>query len=410
MLPVNIRVFSIPVPLVLLLLAACATPSHRSASGTRIATADLIQAQNLAVERGIPETLRRDFVALHSEGRQNSVLHAMRLGMGAWRLGRLDLAREAWDRAISEVEALQEGTRQAERSKSKFVGEREKWFKGESHERAALYLYRGLLYLQEGDAGNASACFKRAQIQDITGDDQPGFSGDWFSAEWALALASILQGFPEDAEVARRRATAFSTAGEPHPWPEPPFYGLIVVEAGSAPAKRRAGQYGEKLIYSDWPTRVDRVRLVGSPSLETARSEDLYLQATTRGRRVVDHILDGKASFKEDTAVATLGLFGAAAVASQREETGIAAGVLALAALGTAIASSATNPEADIRAWDNLPHSVFLIAPTVPDPWVIEALDRSGQVMNQVRVDGVKNGQATADAKKLPVALVRFSE
>jgi hypothetical protein len=39
---------------------------------------------------------------------------------------------------------------------------------------------------------------------------------------------------------------------------------------------------------------------------------------------------------------------------------------LAGAALISVLFSAATTPEADIRTWDNLPHSIFLIGLTLP--------------------------------------------
>ncbi|NJK92474.1 MAG: hypothetical protein HC904_11965 [Blastochloris sp.] len=161
----------------------------------------------------------------------------MRAGLSALRLGHFDLARETFDRAIAEVESLQEGAEQAKRAKSRFVGEREKWFKGENHERAALYLYRGLLYLRDQDFGNAAACFKRAQLQDITGDDAPDFAGDWFSAEWALALASLKNGFPADADAARQRAETFPHKPNPVLWPGPNTTTLIIRRGRTRPAQ-----------------------------------------------------------------------------------------------------------------------------------------------------------------------------
>lgn len=375
-------------------LAGCASvDGPRSASGTRIDPAALVQASEKVRSRAIPEPLQADFTALYSEGRQNSVLHAMRAGLRAFRLGHDDLACEAWDQAIQEIEALQAGAAQAERTRSKFVADREKWFKGENYERSALYFYRGLLYLHAQDFGNAAACFKRAQVEDITGDDAPGFAGDWFSAEWALALASLKQGFPEDAAAARQRAASFVHRPDPVSWPGADADTLVVLEAGTGPQKNRQGRFGEKLIFQRRPTKVAAVEASGQrgPALET-----LHTQATTRGTRVLDHILAGKASFKEDTANATLGLGAGAVVAAQTrtEEGAIAAGVLGLAAIGTAIASGATQPEADIRAWDILPDQIFLLAlRTEGRAFTVQALDAAGGVVNRTEIAGVPSGE-----------------
>jgi len=371
----------------------------------------LQSAEQTVAQRNLPEELRPEFTALYSEGRQNSVLHAMRAGLMALRLGRADLAKETFDQAIREVEALQEGTEQAQRAKSKFVGEREKWFKGESYERAALYFYRGILFLGDHDYGNAAACFKRAQLQDITSEEESGFAGDWTSCELGLALASTWNGVPSDATAARQRADKFQSKQGEVPWPTPQTNTLLVVEVGKAPVKYRGGNQGEQLRYLEEAPQIQQIR-VSTPTFKvtSAPAENLFFQATTRGDRQVDFFLRDKASFKEDTSNATVGLAAAAVVASQSERSGIAAGVLGLAAIGTAIASAVSDPSADIRAWDNLPHSIYLLNLNLPNPDMplqIEALDQAGNVVNTMTVNDVKITTPT-DVKKLNVLFLRI--
>jgi len=394
----------------LCLLISCAGPgAPRSASGTRIDPIALSSAEQTVTQRNIPEELRADYIALYSQGRQNAVLHAMRAGLSALRIGRYDLAKETFDQAIREVEALQEGAEQAKRAKSKFVAEREKWFKGESHERSALYFYRGLIYLNDQDFGNAAACFKRSQIQDITADDQTDFSGDWYGSEIALALASYLNGFPSDADAARQRARTFQSKQGEVPWPSSQTNTLIVVEVGKGPIKYRGGRQGEQLRYSEELPATRQLRISSpAPHLKSAAAENLFFQAITRGDRQVDHILGDKASFKEDTGSATVGLAAGAIVASQVDRSGIAAGVLGLAAIGTAIASAASDPSADIREWDNLPHSIYLLSLNLPDPKTpvqIETLDAGGTVLNTYILADVTD---TKKEKRLNIRFLRL--
>lgn len=378
-------------------LTACAGgpgSSGYSASGTRVDSSSLLSAEQKVTQLNIPEPLRQDFLALYSQGRQNSVLHAMRAGLLALRLDYKDLARTTFDQAIREIEALQEGAEQAKRAKNIFVGEREKWFKGESHERAALYFYRGILYLQDQDFGNAAACFKRSQIQDITSDEETDFAGDWLSSEIGLALASYRNGQAQDAEAAIRRAKTFKNNPANIVWPTAKTNILIVVEVGHGPIKYRGGDYSEELRYAEKQPEVKLIRIkIPQPARNFSAAEDLFFQATTRGDRQVDFILRDKASFKEDTSNATTGLFAGALVASQTERSGIAAGVLGLAALGTAIASSISDPSADIRNWDNLPHSIYLIPLELVDSTSaieLEMLDGAGNVLNQTTIKDVQ--------------------
>lgn len=390
------------------LLAGCASSGAvRSASGTRVNPQALVEASEKVRARGIPEPLRADFVRLYSEGRQNSVLHAMQGGLRALRLGYVDLARETLDQAIAEVEALQERTRQAQRAQSRFVGEREKWFKGEHYERSALYFYRGLIYLMDKDFDNAAASFKRAQVEDITGDDAPDFAGDWLAAEWGLVLASLKAGRPEDATQARRRVERFARQVPGVVWPEVDADTLLVVEAGRAPWKSRGGKFGERLVITERASKVTQVEVAGvrQPVLE-----DIYHQASTRGTRQVDYILGEKASFKEDTGNAALGL-GVASVAAAHTRTNegaIAAGVLGLAALGTAIASAATQPEADIRSWELLPAAIFLVAARTGGAALeVRGLDEQDRVVNRAEVAGVEENSRQNPWR---VVFIRFPE
>jgi len=371
---------------VVLLASGCATTGPLSASGKPISKEKLEAARRRVEQEQIPENLRPYFVAMYAEGRENQALHAMRGGLAALRTGNLDLAEKTLDLAVQDVEALQEGTKAAQRAQSKFGKEQEKWFKGESYERSALFMYRGLIYLIRHDYGNAAACFKRAQLYDITGDDAPGFAGDWYSAEWALALASLKRGSPEEADAALKRGAGFSSRQGPVPPPEPACNVLIVVENGVGPVKYRAGEYGELMRYREVPTLVKTVQVLeqGKVVDTSAPAESLYVQATTRGKRQVDSILAGKAKFKQGTGAAAVGLGLGAAIASQHDSKGIATGVLAGLALLAAGLSAATTPQADIRAWDNLPDSIYFLCLSLPPgeaALIIEGCNAAGSVV-----------------------------
>ena len=348
--------------------AACAsTQGPLSASGKPIAPEAISNAVRVVDEQHIPESIRQPFVAMYAEGRENQALYAMRAGLAAMYIGDFPLAARTLDMAITDVDSLMAGAKEAQRASGKFVREQEKWFKGEAYERSALYFFRGLLYLTTNDFGNAAACFKRAQLYDITGDDAPGFAGDWYSCEWALALAAYKQGFPDEAQQAMERAAKFSTRQGDVPPPEPNQNVLVVVLTGGGPIKARAGKYGERLVYVEGPNPVTEVEIRQGDQVlaRSAPAESLYVQATTRGTRQVDYLLAGKANFKQGTAVAAAALGTGAVIASQQKNGDVAAGVLAGLAILSALISSATTPEADVRAWDNLPHSIFLIGLTL---------------------------------------------
>lgn len=365
----GIRVTAVSVAAALaVFLTGCATEGPLSASGKPISKAAFDAAHQRVEQEQIPAGLQPYYLSMYSEGRENMTLYAMRGGLEALRTGQLDRAEKLLNLATQDVDALLAGAEEAKRAQRKFTKEQDKWFKGESYERSALFLYRGLIYLIRYDYGNASACFKRAQLYDITGDDAPGFAGDWYSAEWALALASLKHGFPEDATAALKRAAEFSSRQGDVPPPTADCNLLIVVETGNGPVKYRAGKYGELMRYREAPSPVTKVEVLQDRNVLTtsAAAENLYFQATTRGKREVDSILAGKAQFKEGTGAAAAGLGLGALIASQNDRNGIATGVLAGLALITAGVSVATTPQADIRTWDNLPHSVYFVGLSLP--------------------------------------------
>jgi len=125
--------------------------------------------------------------------------------------------------------------------------------------------------------------------------------------------------------------------------------------------------------------------------------DDLDYQATTRGGRVMDHILGNKAVFKTNTALAgDVALAGSAYAADEarrrkkegkdnddQEFTAIGLGVLGV--IGK-IASEATRAEADVRQWDNLPEHLSFAALRLPPGdyrGKLEFLDRDGAVLDR---------------------------
>lgn len=352
----------IPALVAAVFLAGCAGSGHVSSSGTEVGT-EIYQAAVQRVDReNVRPELRSYYIALYSEGRQNSVLHAMNGGLTALRLADYTAAKDLFDRAIQEVEAMQGEAEQAKRAQSKFVGEKEKWFKGEPYERSALYFYRGTLYLRDGDYDNAAACFRRAQIEDITSEDKPGFAGDWQSCEDALAVASFWAGRPQDAKDAFHRIDGFGSKTKNLLRPDETTNLLVMVETGNAPIKYREGSEGEKLAYSRSPSKIVLMQAtVGEVHSTTGFAENLYFQATTRGNRKMDEILSDKADFKKGTGLAAAGLGAGTLASSQVDKSGYVTAGLAAATLTSAILSLTSDAKADIRSWMNLPDTLFLI-------------------------------------------------
>ena len=125
-------------------------------------------------------------------------------------------------------------------------------------------------------------------------------------------------------------------------------------------------------------------------NLVVAPTDDLNFQATTRGGRVMDHVLANKAVFKGTTSavgdVALIGGLTTAAVSGDHTTQAVGLGI-ALAGLISKGISAATTPQADTRTWDNLPQFIsFATARLTPGPHVIrvEFLDAAGQPVNNL--------------------------
>src|SRR5581483_4526465 len=171
----------------------------------------------------------------------------------------------------------------------------------EPYERVMTYYYRGILYWRDGEPDNARACFRSGAV--IDSDPEQGQYGlDWVLLDYLDGLASLkLHGDGSDALARAQRI-----AGERRPLPpyDPAANVLVFAEYGYGPRKYPGGQYGEQLRFlaPDSPTRAARLVLEdGARIVPLPGYDDVGYQATTRGGRVMDHILGNKAVFKSTT-------------------------------------------------------------------------------------------------------------
>ena len=111
-------------------------------------------------------------------------------------------------------------------------------------------------------------------------------------------------------------------------------------------------------MFRHGPNQARTVQIqLGGQTYQVRPYDDLYFQATTRGGRVMDHILANKAAFKEGTDIggdAALITGGVLTTTGEREAQYAGLGLLA-AGLISKVVSASTTPAADTRSWDNLP-------------------------------------------------------
>ncbi|CAN0601872.1 unnamed protein product, partial [Ectocarpus sp. 12 AP-2014] len=135
-----------------------------------------------------PTVVQQDYRNLYEEGRRNKVLNLMEIGLKAYRAGHLDEARAALDRARVSIESIYADDDAARKARSVWYEEAEKDFKGEPYERSMVYLYLGLIFLEQGDYGNARASFISGLLQDAFAEEEQNsadFAALIYLAGWA---------------------------------------------------------------------------------------------------------------------------------------------------------------------------------------------------------------------------------
>jgi hypothetical protein len=286
---------------------------------------------------------------------RDKVLWQYRTAAAAMRQGKFDVAKPLLDDALLTLQGIFGKDADARKSRSYFVKEAKKNFIGEPYERSMAYIYRGILYWMDGEPDNARACFRSAEFEDSDAESNE-FKGDW-------VLPDYLDGFAT-ARLGGDGLDAFKRAKENAKNVNLPEYQmkanvLFFVEFGPGPLKYADGEYDEKLRFHTRPATVLSAQIkTGAIDLPVAPTDDLSFQATTRGGRVMDHVLANKAVFKATTsAVGDAALIGGlmtAAASDSHTSQNIGLGI-ALAGLLTKVVSASTAPQADTRTWDNLP-------------------------------------------------------
>ncbi|MDI1236804.1 MAG: hypothetical protein PSV26_04885 [Polaromonas sp.] len=345
-----------------------AKPARRWAPAAPVPP-DTLAAAAVFAERMPSVELRPLFQRLYIEGERNATLNFQRIGMAALSLGNIDLAEKAFDAAVTRIEMIYADNPEAQKAKSLWTAEKIKDYKGEPYERAMAHFYRGLVYAAKGDFQNARALFKQADYQDTVAEAEQ-YAGDFglmpFMAGWASYCdgnTGMAQDFLQQAIKGDGNYSAVRV--------DQPV--LVLFESGRSPYKYGSGKSGEILKWQshELPVPTAKSACTAAGTLDCAvgsfvMGADLGFQATTRGGRPIDGVLNGKASFKEGaqgvatvaSAVGDIGLL-AAATTGNRDAAGI--GMIGLfAGLVAQGMANATQAQADIRDWEQLPATIWV--------------------------------------------------
>ena len=347
------------------------------------------------------------YASVLTGGERNRVLNQERAGLAAFEAGDYATAAASFDDALNRIETLYADNPRAEKARSNFTPERSKEFKGEAYERAMAFYYRGLIYLAQGDYGNARAAFQGGQLQDAFAEDQR-YQSDF-------AVLDVLSGWASQCEgntVLARDFYSRATQSRADIFiPAPGDRILAIADMGLSPTKIGEGEYGEVLTYLE-PDPVPEASVTfmaaGAP-YRANFGEDLYWQATTRGGRQVDKILAGKAQFKDGATVVGAVSLQLADVAldvaswnawndndhydrrhhghddsddDDSDDALLWAAGLAVVGIGALLVADSTAPEADTRYWDNLPaHIDYTTMPPDAHPTEAAFHDASGSLL-----------------------------
>lgn len=391
-----------------LLLSACASGPTQYATRTL----DAAQAEQVSTR---PAALQPQFRKLYAEGRRNEVLNLMEIGVRAYHLGHDDVAREVLDRAIGEIESVYADNEAARRARSLWYEEAEKDFKGEAYERCMVYFYRGMLYLRDGDYGNARASFLSGLLQDAFAEEEQ-HAADFASLVFLAGWSARLMG---SERLAREHFEEYRMLRPDAPLPAAGDNVLLLVETGHAPRKLADGVGHYELVFRrgrDFTETAVTVAGAGTQPVALYPAEDLYFQASTRGGRPVDRIIKGQVQFRQqaESVGSTLtALSQSSALTGMAMSAGGAVGagfgLITLVGVAADGIAARTNTRADIRYWAGLPDSLHLRTLRVDAPAAplriafqdaqgnpVPALDRAAPIQFDARGYGVLHAGARA--------------
>jgi len=320
------------------------------------------------------------------------------VGICAAHAALVDGAKRALDDALIVMGGVVRDTAMERRILSLPGSEQEKIFKGEPYERAICFLYRGLIYVAETDYDNASACFRSGELEDARLVDGVATRGSWLSLRYLNAFALYMAGRPNASSFPTEAPDGLAVGKH-----EADHNALVVVAAGLGPQKvheqRQQNPFGLSYVPVGTSVRsvclreqggVPPMAMAGHESanarvlLELRRpTEDVYVQALSRGRRDMDRVLEAKERLARQAGDAATAAEVAGAVAGQFGGYG-----LPLVLLASVVSSvqreraSTTASVADLRQIHSIPGCLYVGSfKTRGQPVVLEVRGGAGNVL-----------------------------
>lgn len=359
-----------------------------------IASVQAGQTQGVPESIGhLPAPLQKALMEVAEAPPQDFVKEHMEAGVIALELGEHEAAARSFDLVLNGITAVYADNERAAQARSLWYEEGQKDFKGEPYERVMAFYYRGLLDLYAGDYENARASFKSGLLQDAFAEEKQNQAD--------VALLIFLQGWAShllgDDQLAE---AAFDEVKSLRPDFEPPAADdntLILVETGRGPRKLGDGVGHYELVYRPgkyFDEKRAKVK-IGDEIIDPYPMESIYWQATTRGGRPVDRIIEGQVKFKQRsesvgsflTDASTSASLGSLSATGMSDGTANTLGMVGVAAL---FFSAKSKPKVDTRYWDNLPdgvHTETLRMESPPEEVMVGYLTKTGKPLPDLTRD-----------------------
>jgi hypothetical protein len=262
-----------------------------------------------------------------------------------------------------------------------------------------------MLYFAENNREDAMACFRNTMFVD-TGDIEKGmYAADWVPAFIMRARCFLDRGDKDGAKMVMDELGRLEK--EPANFdPECPWLNIeaqldanvvMMIELGLGPHFTAEGHHGSvrAINQGEYTEAYAEVFVDGQSLGQTYKIGDTFFQAITRGGRVMDDILKGKAIAKTaGIATGATGIAVGAMLLRNGADSGTRTAGAVVLGVGAAvmIASLLVSAKADTRGNDLLPGETHLMMAKLPpgDHKVeVRYFDTMGRELTQMRQSGI---------------------
>lgn len=298
--------------------------------------------------------------------------------------GRMGDAHDEMVKLRADLEELYDPASE-QKALSSWHGEVNKVYKGAPHEMSMFYVLMGLSFAERGEFSDAWRCVQNGILHDNDSKEEK-YRSDFALLLYLGAVFADKAGEADGAAQCRRRlretldAMADRSKSIDAPLDNSNPDTLVLVWSGTPPTYGRDGEYGQTrttLPGEGCPFEyVTVVTADGREIVMPPKTGDINYQATTRGGRLMDNVLQDKADLKDDMklfaqASSTISgfLFGMALnqLGGSPHELlisgSLAAGGIAFLVFDGLFcwAYDSADPRADIRSWVTLPGSLDIL-------------------------------------------------